>query len=158
MHGPIHVRYLQMFLHKIKCVCLYHCKFKTAYQLTYSPMHKRCIIYDGLFYMPCLWLIFYCEICGSQIGGASNLSLCGVWRCVIESAVLRLQRIIEPSSSGSSSVVAESWKLCCTHSRNDSDRTCLRCCPVRAWTRIRCGEGVRRGWHLCSVTLTDFYW
>lgn len=40
-----------MFLHKRNCVCLYHCKFVTSYQLTYSHIHKRCIIYDELFYM-----------------------------------------------------------------------------------------------------------
>ena len=39
-----------MFLHKRKkCVCLYHCKFMTSYQVTYSHMHKRCIIYDGFY-------------------------------------------------------------------------------------------------------------
>ena len=97
-----------MFLHKRNCVWLYHCKFITS---AYSHIHKRYITYDGLFYMLCLWIILYCEIWGSQIGVASSLSLSGVWRCVVAWVVLTLQRNIEPSSAGSSSVVAESWKL-----------------------------------------------
>ena len=43
--------------------------------------------------------------------------------------------------------------VCCIHHRNDADRTYLRCCTVRAWTRLRCLEGVREWWWLCSVRL-----
>jgi len=28
--------------------------------------------------------------------------------------------------------------ICCIHQRNDTDRTYLRCCPVRAWTWLCC--------------------
>jgi len=28
-------------------------------------------------------------------------------------------------------------KMCCIHQRSDADRTYLKCCPVRAWTRLR---------------------
>jgi len=47
---------------------------------------------------------------------------------------------------------------CCSHQRYDADRTYLRYCPVRAWTRLLCFEGVREWWRLCSVTSTDFHW
>ena len=35
------------------------------------------------------------------------------------------------------------YYTCCIHQRNDADQMYLRCCPVRAWTRLRCLEGVR---------------
>jgi len=46
--------------------------------------------------------------------------------------------------------------LFCIHQRNDAGQTYLICCLVRAWTRLRCLEGVREWWSLCSITFTDF--
>jgi len=47
---------------------------------------------------------------------------------------------------------------CCIHQRSDADRTYLRCCPVRAWTRLRFLEGARDRRWLWSETSTHFHW
>ena len=47
--------------------------------------------------------------------------------------------------------------FCCIHQGNNDDRTYLRCCPARAWNRLRCLEGVREGCWLCSITFADFH-
>ena len=47
--------------------------------------------------------------------------------------------------------------LYCIHQRNNADRTYLRCCPARAWNRLRY-LGVREGCCLSSVTFADFNW
>jgi len=40
----------------------------------------------------------------------------------------------------------------CIFPGDESDRTYLRCCSIRAWIRLRSLKGETERWWLCSVT------